>query len=639
MAVFLRLRYLSLVIFSLLLPVKALAGSYLDELVERAENLQLAQHPYWLKLVHYKPDLFGGYTSEVLNRDFFNATNGRRNPESELNATLAAFFSDLEETDQQQNPQCRFIARYHWLNSQLRFDPNKLEPRTCQRFTDWYDTIDPHQLTLIFPAGTDNSPSSMFGHTLIRIDRQGQSDRSRLFSYSINYAAETDETNGILFAFKGILGGYPGRFSIMPYYEKVNQYNQMENRDIWEYQLNFTPREIDRLLRHAWEIGQVDFAYYFFLENCSYRLLELLDIARPGMHTAEAFDWFAIPGDTVHVALDQEKLLDRATYRPSQRTRIQHVLSRFSADEQALVLDLADGRLPVDDPSLQRLKPARRAEIYETAYDYVQYRHNQGASNRDAIAKLSYQLLMQRNQLPTETGMPDVPTPPVRLDQGHGSSRIALGYVNDDHRDVLELRLRPAYHDLLDPRAGYTDGAQINFFDLSLRHDFDRDETRVHAFRLVDIVSLVGRDDFFKPVSWKFNMGLERWPIDASPDERLVFALNGGGGLAFSLSDSVKFYALADATLLGHDRLDNNLSAGIGPNVGAIWDITPNWRLKFDSRSQRFADDLDLTYVEHSIAQSFHWNRNSSVRLQWLRRGPDGQSSDSINLSWHWYLK
>lgn len=639
MAVSFRLRYLLFALFILFLPIKAWANPYLDELIERAEQRQLAKHPYWLKLVHYKPDLFGGYTSEVLNRNFFNATDGHQNPEFELNATLAAFFSDLQETEQLQNPQCRFIARYHWLDSQLDFDPDRLEPRTCQRFTDWYETIDPHQLTLIFPAGTDNSPSSMFGHTLIRIDRRDQTGRSRLFSYSINYAAETDETNGIVFAFKGILGGYPGRFSIMPYYEKVNQYNQMENRDIWEYQLNFSPEEIDRLLRHAWEIGQVDFAYYFFLENCSYRLLELLDIARPGMQTADAFDWFAIPGDTVHVALQQEALLDRALYRPSQRTRIQHVLSRLTAEEQTSVLELANGQLPVDDPSLQQREPTRRAVIYETAYDYVQYRHNQGEPDRDAIARLSYQLLMQRNQLPTETGMPGVPTPPVRLDQGHGSSRVALGYVNDDQRDVLELRLRPAYHDLLDPRAGYTDGAQINFFDLSLRHDFDRDKTRVHAFRLVDIVSLVGRDDFFKPVSWKFNMGFERWPIDTHPDERLVFSLNAGGGLTFSLADSFKLFGMMDATALGHDELDNSVEAGLGPNLGMIWDPVDNWRILAQSRVQRFAGDLDLTYIEHTLAQSFHWNRDSAIRLEWQRRGPEHNTEDSLSISWHWYLK
>jgi len=629
------------ILFFILLSLSshAVADSYLDQLVTRAKQLNLHQHAYWLKLLHYKPNMFSGYRSEVLSRNFFTSQRGRTNPEAELEATLAAFFSDIKETDKQQNPQCRYISRYHWLNEQLHFDTNRLKPQLCQRYQNWYKTINPHQITMIFPAGTDNSPSSMFGHTLIRIDRKNQTERTRLFSYSINYAAETEETNGVIFAYKGIMGGYSGRFSIMPYYEKVNQYNQMENRDIWEYQLNFNKTEIDRLLRHTWEIGQVDFAYYFFLENCSYRLLELFDIARPEMNSAASFDWFAIPGDTVYAALQEQGILKKALYRPSHRTRIRHVLKNLDETEQELVLKLADSELPVDAPVLIALPKSRRALIFETAYDYIQYQHNRGAPDRNKIAKTSYALLKARSKLKETAKLPEPPVPEVRLDQGHGSSRIALGYVNDNHRDVLELKLRPAYHDMLDPRAGYTEGAQINFFDLSLRYDLDLEKTRIHAFRLIDIVSLVGRDNFFKPISWKFNIGFERWPINNNIVQPMAFSLNAGGGMTFSLTDSFKLFGLIDVTMLGHEQFENNLTAGIGPNFGAIWDINNNWRLWANSRVQRFDKHLDLTYVEHTLAQSFNWNRDSSVRLEWERRGPNHQTTDTVSLSWHWYLK
>src|SRR5690606_9684896 len=100
-------------------------------------------------------------------------------------------------------------------------------------------------------------------------------------------AAETDETNGVVFAAKGLFGGYPGLFSITPYYEKVKEYNDLENRDIWEYELAFTPAETRRLLEHAWELGQVNFDYYFLSENCSYQLVALMDVARPGRHLAD----------------------------------------------------------------------------------------------------------------------------------------------------------------------------------------------------------------------------------------------------------------------------------------------------------------------------------------------------------------
>jgi hypothetical protein len=76
-------------------------------------------------------------------------------------------------------------------------------------------------VTLVFPTAYLNQPSSMFGHTFLRIDRNGQDDRSRLHSYAINYGAVTGNDGGVMFAFKGLMGGYPGTVSIMPYYKKV----------------------------------------------------------------------------------------------------------------------------------------------------------------------------------------------------------------------------------------------------------------------------------------------------------------------------------------------------------------------------------------------------------------------------------
>jgi hypothetical protein len=89
----------------------------------------------------------------------------------------------------------------------------------------------------------------MYGHTLLRIDARDQDERTRLLAYAINFAADTDEKNGLVFAVKGLLGGYPGTFSVLPYYLKVREYGDLENRDLWEYELDLSPPEVDRVLR------------------------------------------------------------------------------------------------------------------------------------------------------------------------------------------------------------------------------------------------------------------------------------------------------------------------------------------------------------------------------------------------------
>ncbi len=61
----------------------------------------------------------------------------------------------------------------------------------------------------------------MFGHTLLRIDQADvQADKTSLLSYAINFGAYIEGSdNSILYAWKGLMGGYPGLFALVPYQE------------------------------------------------------------------------------------------------------------------------------------------------------------------------------------------------------------------------------------------------------------------------------------------------------------------------------------------------------------------------------------------------------------------------------------
>src|SRR3989344_9103985 len=206
---------LLLILLWLPLVVFADDNAYLNELVEQAREKNLAQRAEWLNLLHYKSYVYWpGVRSLADDPAFFNAPDGKTDATAELEATLAVFFSTAEETDKAQNPQCRFIARYHWLKKELHFDPARLPERPCRRFYQWRASLDPHEITLVFPAAYLNNPASMYGHTLLRIDGKGQDEQTRLLAYAISYAAGTNETSGLGFAVRGLFGGYPGVFAI-----------------------------------------------------------------------------------------------------------------------------------------------------------------------------------------------------------------------------------------------------------------------------------------------------------------------------------------------------------------------------------------------------------------------------------------
>ncbi len=629
---------LLLIILPLLLAQRVCTAApdpaYAQELIERAHQLRLAERPEWHKLVHYVPNLLApGVHSLVDSPAFFLAADGKRNPQAELEATLAAFFSDVEETAEQQNPQCAFIARRAWLTEQLRFDPGRLARRTCARYVEWHAALNPAGLTLVFPAAYINNPSSMYGHTLLRVDARDQDERTRLLAYAINFTANTDETNGLVFAVKGLLGGYPGNFSLLPYYMKVREYSDLESRDIWEYELALTPREVDRVLMHAWELLPAYFQYFFFDENCSYHLLRLLQVARPEFDFAAPFRWWALPSDTVRAVTSQPGLLKKAVYRPAIATQISHRLGAMTGAERSMAKQLSRGSNSPLDPQLRAMPAERAALVLETSHDYVNYRRTIGKKDVPDPSRLARELLVARSALDAgPVAGSTVPLPAARPDQGHGSSRLTLGAGRRAGEDFQELRLRPTYHDILDAEEGYVRGAQIEFFSFTARH-YEHGRTRIETFIPIDIVSLTPRDDFFEPWSWKIAAGWRR-SFARDGGEPLVGAIDGGAGAAWSAAGNrLLFYAMLDGSTRLHGQLEHGYSLGAGVHTGALVDLAPRWRLHAYARTLSYFLGEHDTPRSAALEQRLTLGRDLALRIDVSRNRQAGNTFNSASMS------
>jgi hypothetical protein len=612
-------------------------AAYLHDLITRAHAAHLQDRPQWRALVHYRANLIlPGVTGQADDPGFYLAPDGKTDPRAELDATLRAFFAPpVTETDTVQHPQCRFIARYHWLRGMLSFDPKRLPPQPCRRFEAWRDALNARALTLVFPSAYINNPSSMFGHTLLRVDAAGQDQQTRLLAYAINYAVGPGSDGGVAFTIKSLIGAYPGLFSISPYYVKVREYSSIENRDIWEYRLNFTQPEIDMLLMHAWELGPVRFDYYFFDENCAYYLLSLFEVARPSLRLTERFRGWVIPVDTVRLMVEQAGMVREVVYRPANNTLLRAELARMNEDERVRVRRLAAGEAP--QTVIPEGNANEQARLLEAAYRLVRHEDEAGRMEHKAAARLSRELLLDRSRLPTDDGDPPPPAPAVRPDQGHKTRRISFEAGRRDHQSFQGLSFRPAYNDLLDPGGGYTEGAQINFMNLDLRHYQGSGRLTVEDLTLVDILSLSARDEFFRPVSWKINTGLARVRL-ADGRHAAVWRTNGGAGLAWGDWRRAVFYGLVEGTLDVGDELKHDHDLGIGPSLGLFAHPAPAWKLNLSARLQDFR--LGDRHREREIAlrQSFSFGRQHALRLEISDHRDRGMEWGAVELSWHRYF-
>ncbi len=616
--------------------------AYLGTLQARAHTLGLADQRMWRTLLH---DVVHPLTrhdrSLADDPDFFLHPQGATRPADELDATLAAFFDPAETHALGQSAACRFPARFNWLNEQLGFDPAHLPRPDCPRYQQWRSGVQAERITLIFPSAYLNSPASMYGHTFLRLDPPAPAGgETPLLSYAISYAAAGNEAEGLAFALKGLTGLYAGEFSNSPYYLRIRDYNDLENRDIWEYELKLTPPEIARLIDHTWELGPTRFDYYFFDENCAYHLLSLLDAARPELNLSAQFTWWALPLDTVKAVTQTQGLLGAVRYRPSNATEMRHRAGLLGPVGSAQAKALSTGQLSPAALASQEPDTARRALILETAERLVTYDGSQGRLGDEAqVQRARMALLMARAQLPRGTPV-TVPTPPDEPSTGHGTARIDVMLGQRNGQGLVELAARPAYHDLLDQPEGFQRGAAIQFFRMGLSKTA-QGHLQLERLTPVEITSLSPHEPLLAARSWRVEMSLQRRAQARADGLRPLGAqVRGGPGYAWDLAgERVLAYAFLDNHLAWERELDRQAwQAGSGLAAGALVDLGPGWRVQAEAFARAY---LGGQPGARGASLASRWRLNRDWNLQGrcevsLRQGEPVNQTCLMGLQRYW---
>lgn len=577
----------------------------------RAQEARLAADPGWLALLHWNR---GGTSrdrgrSYVDDSAFFLSPNGNDDAAAELDASIAALLVDTPVSGDE-DLRCRFVARYRWLADRLGIAPQNLQAG-CPAYAAWRAGINPGRVTLVFPGSYLNSPSSMFGHTLLRIDPPVEETSTVWLSRAVSFGADVTGADGSLpYVWKGLAGGYRGRFQVEPYFAKIQTYGRMENRDLWEYPLDFTPRETGFLVDHLWEIRDTNFDYYFFDENCSYRLLELLEVARPSLDLTGAWRFSEVPVNTVR-SVREAGAAAAPTLRPSAQRELRTRIATLPPDERAIALALSRDLAALDAPAFRALPPERQANVLATAYAQVVYRSRKVVGRNESRAKLGLELLRAMNALPSAP-LPGAPQPDAP-EEGHATHLWGIygGAMGD--ASLAGMEWRGSYHDMLDPLAGFLRGAELTMLDADLRY-VDGDRLRLQRLDVANVFSLSPRDAFFPSWSWRVRGGIERLAV--KDEVRGMAGMEGGGGVAYDVGGPL-LWAFAEARVEHSGAHDALLAIGVGPAAGLLWQ-SESLSLSLAGRAPVFSDGTRRTLVDAGAQWSFarQWGLRLSWRLQ-----------------------
>ncbi len=552
--------------------------SYSSELNTFVEQTKLYENPYWSKLLHYRNG-----ESEIDSDNFFISKNGKYNLKEELFETI----NSLEKGTN--SVLCRFPLRVKWLKENI---PNlNITQYSCEELDKFISLVDGKFVTMVFPTAHINSPASMYGHTFIRIS---SNEETPLISNAVNYAAATTDTNGLIFAYKGLFGEYEGRYSILPYYEKIKEYNNLEQRDIWEYDLDLTQDEIDKLVLHTYELKDSYSDYFFFKENCSYNVLWLLEVARPSLDLVSQFDFKTVPLDSIKV-LQKYNLIKNTNFRYSSMRKMKFILNEKIENKEYV-----KGFIKEDNELNDSLSTEDKISYLDLKISYLQYQRANNEYDKDEYLKKYLQLLKERSSY-KQASTYDIKTPFNPIDS-HDSARVSFFYNNNDS---FEFSAKPVYNDMYDISDGYLQGAYIDFFDVNIKKEKD-ENARLDRFTLLKIKSLAPQDLIFKPISWGIDVGYEHFKqrsdyLKVKPEIGVTFGQN---------RDFIYLMAGSNLYYKNSEQLYS-----IGSTIGFITNRFDNLKLGINYSYDKYNKDLKNNQFE--AFSTYKLDRNLALNIKY----------------------
>ncbi|HJX14383.1 MAG TPA: DUF4105 domain-containing protein, partial [Candidatus Deferrimicrobiaceae bacterium] len=399
-----------------------------------------------------------------------------------------------------------------------------------------------------------------------------------------------------------------------------------------------TEDDVRRMVLHVMELQGIYSDYFFFKENCSYDLLFLLEVAAPSARLTDRFRGFTIPIDTLK-AVRSEGLVSDPVFRPSQARKIRHMASSLDEANIRKARSVLDNTVSPREILADGMPDTTKGRILDLASETIQLRYAKRQYTKEEYLKRFLEVLAARSTIPgTESGLSPLPVPEPP-EGGHGSSRVALAAGIREDDVFLEASGRPAYHDLLDADDGFTPGSQIEFSRATVRYYPDTGRLRLQQWDLIHILSLAGRDTFFRPVSWKFRTGFATKPLPGGSDA-LVFSLNPGGGMTWDTRPLGLVHVLLEAEVNVAGKYSPDYTGGVGLVAGILRPMTGSWKILLEAR-QIFGvlgDEKRGREFSAVLRQGISLHRHHALFVDVGRTVSPGLHYNEAKFSWNIYF-
>ncbi len=593
----------------------------------------------WQRILYYDQKIWGQDQSLVVDAKFFVTSGGHKDELAEL-----AGFRHLVQQEiinlpkQDQGVICRFPWRYTWLK-RVGLITN-LAPRVeerCPTISSFLKATPLAAASIIFSSQYMGNPASYFGHTFLLLKQEHvlEKNYATMLDLAVGFSAVVNTPElSLAYAWRGLTGGFKGYFTIDPFFMKVQEYNFLEQRDLWEYEIKLNQQQIRDLLMALWEIKDIGIPYYYHSTNCTAMLQKLL-AATDSRFAPLAQKFWTSPLSFVR-KLEDAQLISEKVLRPSMYNQCLHKSQELTPPERHLIFaSLKEGALQKMQPPISLSQWRRMLDVFA---DYIDYQERLAGNRQSAnYGSLRHEILVARSSL--GPGEPEVrpnngETKISGPEKAHHESLFSTGLFVRESENLTGaiIKIRPSFHEFGEPNIGI--GRQNAIALLGVEAHLSDKYAEINKFTLISMSS----HPFYTPLldlwSWEFAVGTDTLLAESQllPTRNQDFYVRLGGGLTLGYHSQSLIVNLIPFVIAGNEfAAAKRIFASSGFLSGIRWrpfavnaneslelalEWQPSW-LRFANQIRKRTSDFNWTATwsfKSDIFAKIQWQKNDFQR-------------------------
>lgn len=565
-------------------PAQAIEANQIDLIIELARTKNLHNSHIWKSLLHTKNGKLNITDPNfILSIDNFSLEN-------ELIKTIKSFFES--PTDPNKHPICKFPARFFWIKKELNLDDSVFPRVRCEEFEEYLNRAPAQTIYLVFASENIFQPSSMMGHVFLKLS--GIDFKSRYVEHAVSFYTVIDTFNIPWLIVKSTLLGMNGFFSLLPYEEQINRYLEVENRSIWEYELNLT--EEDRLLMyyHIWELKDLKIKYLFTGYNCATLIHNILALASQDLSKSNRL-WIT-PKDVIKDAY-QNNLIKSIKIIASDEWKIRMLSDALDSSSINYIYNLFKKRnfnsIDLSKDLSTMIYQLELIDVYSkylyklskiNEQEFILVKQAVEKIKRDSFSDNMYYIDLSHYKSPIKT---------------FDDSQIGFGYRFEKQHNFLKLYFLPASHTLSDDNREYFSESSLKLGEITLL--INDKGVKLDSLQLYAVRALNPWNKFVKGISREFKVGFERH-YDKKLRDNIAMNISGGVGITKNIFRDVNTFLIFGGGIAYGKK---NLYFYLYPEFGMIVYEILNMKTIFSYKNvynqlepNNFYHDFDIT---HSI--------------------------------------